>query len=157
MLTHHRGDVIAAARALAMTGQSTVLTHVVNDRGGWGRGFVLALSRVWPEPEERYRAWAAGQTRGPGLTLGVVQLVQVEPSLLVANCCAQAGYSTPGHPAFRPQAMGQCLSKLAARLPDHTFLMPRIGSGLGGYAWADVEPIVVSSLAGVKAIQVFIL
>jgi len=29
-----------------------VIAHVCNDSGGWGKGFVLALSRRWPEPEE---------------------------------------------------------------------------------------------------------
>lgn len=34
-----------------------VICHVCNDIGGWGRGFVLALSRRWPQPEADYRAW----------------------------------------------------------------------------------------------------
>jgi O-acetyl-ADP-ribose deacetylase (regulator of RNase III) len=29
-----------------------VIAHVCNDSGGWGKGFVLALSRRWPEPEK---------------------------------------------------------------------------------------------------------
>ncbi|WP_261986759.1 hypothetical protein [Actinomadura sp. HBU206391] len=32
-----------------------IITHVCNDRGGWGKGFVLAISRRWPEPEREYR------------------------------------------------------------------------------------------------------
>jgi len=36
-----------------------VIVHVCNDIGGWGRGFVLALSRAYPEAERRYRAWHA--------------------------------------------------------------------------------------------------
>lgn len=27
-----------------------VIAHVRNDLGGWGKGFVLAISRRWPEP-----------------------------------------------------------------------------------------------------------
>ena len=34
-----------------------IIAHVCNDIGGWGKGFVLALSRRWPEPERAYRAW----------------------------------------------------------------------------------------------------
>ncbi|MFE0817971.1 GNAT family N-acetyltransferase [Streptomyces sp. NPDC058794] len=34
-----------------------VIAHVCNDLGGWGKGFVLAISRRWPEPEAAYRAW----------------------------------------------------------------------------------------------------
>ena len=34
-----------------------IIAHICNDRGGWGKGFVVAISRRWPEPEEAYRAW----------------------------------------------------------------------------------------------------
>jgi O-acetyl-ADP-ribose deacetylase (regulator of RNase III) len=33
-----------------------VIAHVCNDSGGWGKGFVLAVSRRWPEPEAAYRS-----------------------------------------------------------------------------------------------------
>src|SRR5262245_22379163 len=32
-----------------------IIAHVCNDVGGWGAGFVLAVSRRWPEPERAYR------------------------------------------------------------------------------------------------------
>ena len=38
-----------------------IIVHVCNDIGGWGRGFVVALSKRWPEPERRYRAWSRGE------------------------------------------------------------------------------------------------
>lgn len=37
-----------------------ILVHVCNDLGKWGAGFVLAVSRRWPEPEAAYRAWHRG-------------------------------------------------------------------------------------------------
>ncbi len=48
-----------------------MVAHVCNDIGGWGKGFVLAVSRRWPEPEAAYRAWhrgAVGTTLGSGLS-----------------------------------------------------------------------------------------
>jgi hypothetical protein len=62
-----------------------------NDEGGWGRGFVLALSRRWSEPERRYRAWARGEEDSAPFALGQVQLVPVEESLWVANLIGQHG------------------------------------------------------------------
>jgi O-acetyl-ADP-ribose deacetylase (regulator of RNase III) len=45
-----------------------VIAHVCNDSGGWGKGFVLAVSRRWPEPEAAYRRWArSGQEFGLGM------------------------------------------------------------------------------------------
>lgn len=32
-----------------------VIAHICNDLGGSGKGFVLAISRHWPEPEHEYR------------------------------------------------------------------------------------------------------
>ena len=34
-----------------------LIAQVCNDLGGWGKGFVLAVSRRWPGPEAAYRAW----------------------------------------------------------------------------------------------------
>ena len=44
-----------------------LICHVCNDLGGWGKGFVLALSRRWDRPEAEYRAWhAQGKAAGFG-------------------------------------------------------------------------------------------
>src|SRR3954447_3543773 len=67
-----------------------IICHVCNDIGGWGKGFVLALSRRWPEPEADYRAgYAAGAEAG--CVLGAVRFVQVEPYIHVANMVGQRG------------------------------------------------------------------
>lgn len=34
-----------------------IIAHVCNDIGAWGRGFVLTLSRKFPEAERSYRRW----------------------------------------------------------------------------------------------------
>ncbi len=36
-----------------------LIAHIGNDLGGWGKGFVVAISRRWPEPEKAYRKWHA--------------------------------------------------------------------------------------------------
>src|SRR4029077_13113334 len=46
-----------------------IIAHVCNDLGRWGKGFVLALSRRWAQPERAYRDWhrdRAGNTFGLG-------------------------------------------------------------------------------------------
>ena len=55
-----------------------LIAHVCNDLGGWGKGFVLAISRRWPEPEAAYRRWHRERS-GNDFGLGAVQYVQVEP------------------------------------------------------------------------------
>jgi hypothetical protein len=56
--------VVGDATAPAGSGPR-VIVHVCNDVGKWGRGFVLALSRKWAEPERRERAWYRGAERLP--------------------------------------------------------------------------------------------
>ena len=61
-----------------------IIVHVCNDIGGWGRGFVTAISKRWAEPEQRYRAWHHGEETTP-FALGEVQFVSVADELWVAN------------------------------------------------------------------------
>ncbi|MBW3598142.1 MAG: Appr-1-p processing protein, partial [Planctomycetes bacterium] len=80
-----KGDATAPAGS-----GPTIIAHICNDSGGRGRGFVLAISARWPQPEARYREWhKAGADAG--FRLGAVQLVQVGESAWVANMVAQAG------------------------------------------------------------------
>jgi O-acetyl-ADP-ribose deacetylase (regulator of RNase III) len=125
---------------------SGVIAHVCNDSGGWGKGFVLAISRRWPEPEAAYRSWVRS---GQGFGLGMVQLVKVEDHLCVANMVAQHGYVSPANPvAIRYDALAQCLSKLAGRIGEGTIIhMPRIGCGLAGGSWDQIEPFLEEHLA----------
>ena len=132
------GDCLAIT---PMPGTLRVVAHVVNDAGGWGRGFVLPLAQRWPHVEQRYRQWAAG-TLGP-FVLGMVQPVTAEPGIVVLNLLAQHGYSKPGSPALQYDALTSCLTKAQqwadARSCPVEFHLPRLGCGLAGGHWPRVE------------------
>jgi hypothetical protein len=51
-----------------------LIAHVCNDIGGWGKGFVLALSRRWPEPEKRPTGRWHRERAGNDFGLGATQL-----------------------------------------------------------------------------------
>jgi O-acetyl-ADP-ribose deacetylase (regulator of RNase III) len=67
-----------------------IIAHICNDLGGWGKGFVVAISRRWPEPETAYRKWHASRAEND-FGLGHVQVVQVEKHIWVANMVGQHG------------------------------------------------------------------
>ena len=140
-LSYLTGDATAPSG-----GRPAVIAHVCNDSGGWGKGFVLAISRRWPEPEAAYRGWARS---GQGFGLGMIQLVKVEEQLQVANMVAQHSYVSRANPvAIRYDALGQCLSALAGRIEERTVIhMPRIGCGLAGGNWDQIEPLLEEHLA----------
>jgi O-acetyl-ADP-ribose deacetylase (regulator of RNase III) len=125
-----------------------LICHICNDLGGWGKGFVLAISRRWDAPEEQYRAWHAKRNEND-FGLGAVQFVQVEPYIWVANMVAQRGMK-PGSsgPPIRYEALAECLKKVATRSLElgASLHMPRIGCGLAGGQWSRVEPLILEHL-----------
>ena len=134
-----------------------IVCHICNDVGGWGKGFVVALSKRWPEPEAQYRAWCkAGESAG--FRLGAIQLVDVEPKLSVANMVAQRGVRpSDGVPPIRYDALRECLAALAehATSRNASVHMPRIGCGLAGGSWQEVEAIIQATLV-VSAVPVHV-
>lgn len=127
-----------------------LICHICNDLGGWGKGFVMAISRRWPAPEEQYRTWHRNRSKND-FGLGAVQFVQVEPHIWVANMVAQHGmkHGSSG-PPIRYQALGECLQKVAAKAAElkATIHTPRIGCGLAGGEWSRVDPLIEEHLCG---------
>lgn len=125
-----------------------IIAHICNDRGGWGKGFVVAVSKRWPEPEEAYRAWHRERVQND-FGLGAVQFVQVEEFIWVANMIGQHGMTGGSKgPPIRYEAVEACLDKvsLKAQEPGASIHMPRIGCGLAGGKWELIEPLIVKTL-----------
>ncbi|MEU9075919.1 macro domain-containing protein [Kitasatospora sp. NPDC004745] len=143
-ITYVRGD------ATAPLGKGVkVIAHVCNDLGGWGKGFVLALSGRWPEPEAAFRRWHR-ERAGNDFGLGALQLVRVGPYVWVANMVGQRGIRTgrsTGVPV-RYEAIDTALAALGDRALElgASVHMPRIGCGLAGGRWERVEPLVAARL-----------
>src|SRR5690349_15203247 len=134
-----------------------IIAHVCNDIGGWGRGFVLALSSRWEAPEQAYRAWFRGKDVIP-FQLGQVQLVSIERELWVANMLGQHGiHSKNGRPPISYDALRECLRRLARYAVDlnASVHMPRIGTGLAGGSWEKIRQLVDEELTA-KGVQVTI-
>lgn len=140
MIEYIKGD---ATRPDTSDGKTHVIAHVCNNLNAWGRGFVLAISKRWAEPEKAYRS-AFQREELPALGEG--QVVHVERNLFVANLIAQNGFASKKKPEVIDYvALEVCLNELAKLKPGHVH-MPRIGCGLGGGTWDKVEPIIQSAL-----------
>lgn len=131
-----------------------IIAHVCNDVGGWGRGFVLAVSARWKQPETMYRRWASGTTDEKlnelPFALGRVQFAPVSKNITVANMVAQHDTkpAKDGTPPIRYDALKLCLFSVAQRamLIKASVHMPRIGCGLAGGEWRAVEQIINDEL-----------
>jgi O-acetyl-ADP-ribose deacetylase (regulator of RNase III) len=113
-----------------------IIVHVCNDIGGWGRGFVMALSARWSQPEQRYRKWFQSKEN---FALGEVQFVPVAEDIWVANMIGQRDIKSDkdGNPPVRYDAIAKALEKVAAFAINRnaSIHMPRIGCGLAGGTW----------------------
>lgn len=119
-----------------------LIVHICNDIGAWGKGFVLAISKKWIEPECQYREWFKSQK---DFGLGKVQFVQVESNVFIANMIGQNKIKRANRQApIRHEAVEQCLMKVADfAINNQTSIhMPRIGCGLAGGNWNEIELII---------------
>lgn len=143
------GDVIKEARNTPENSR-IIIPHIVNNRNAFGAGFVLALSKVWDEPEARYRmAFTKSYPIGNSDLLGKIQVVNVEKNLYVCNMFAQVlGYDVDGNPPIRYEQLDWCLEQLnfVAEVLDAEIYAPRFGAGLAGGDWAKIEPMIENRL-----------
>jgi len=148
--------------------KSVIIAHCCNNKGGWGSGVVLAISKKWKLPEQSYRRWASGDRTPflsqdvkndsmPKFQLGNIQVVEVEDKIHVANMIAQHDVCFYGDiPPIRYDRLRQCFNKLAkaAKELDAYVALPRLGCGLAGGSWAVVEGLIKETLVpkGIKVI-----
>ena len=122
-----------------------IIAHICNDKGAWGAGFVMAISKKWKEPETLYRLKRIYE-------LGTVDYIDVdmENNIFVANMIAQhgTGKNLIGDIPLRYTALVDCLRKLndMAKHLNASVHMPKIGSGLAGGNWEVIEQIIRETL-----------
>lgn len=133
-----------------------IIAHICNDIGGWGKGFVTAISKRWKQPEIEYRQWFKNKEN---FNLGEIQIIQTEVDIWVCNMIAQHKIITHSLvPPIRHEAVEECLSRLAgeALQINASVHMPRIGCGLAGGKWEEIESIIERTLLA-KEVDVYII
>ena len=149
-ITYIKGDATSP-----QTAGMKIIAHICNDIGGWGKGFVLAISKRWQEPERQYRKW---YHEHENFKLGQVQFVSVTDYIIVANMIGQKGIKTGSKGApIRYEAVDECLKKLGDKAIEinASIHMPRIGCGLAGGKWDKIEPLIAKNLLD-RGISVFV-
>lgn len=125
-----------------------IIAHVCNDISAWGKGFVLAISKKWKEPEKQYRSLERDL-----MNLGYTQFVRVEDDIVIANMIAQRGIFRDDNnlAPIRYIAVEHCLKAVAerARATNACIVLPRIGTGLAGGKWSIMEKVIESAVGDV--------
>jgi O-acetyl-ADP-ribose deacetylase (regulator of RNase III) len=143
MITYLKGDATSPQAK-----GNKIICHVCNNLGRWGKGFVMAISKRWAEPEQTYRKWY-GERANNDFELGAVQFVQVDSYTWVANLIGQHGIKTGSKgPPIRYEAVENGLHKISQKATElgASVHMPRIGCGLAGGKWSNIEPLINKAL-----------
>lgn len=142
-ITYLKGDATAP-----ITEGNKIIVHICNDIGGWGKGFVLAISKKWKAPEKSYRDWYKNRVEND-FSLGNIQVIKVTEGIFIGNMIAQQGLKFKNNIVpIRYDAVTDCLNKIAIEAKElkASIHMPRIGCGLAGGKWEEIEPIITETL-----------
>ena len=130
--------------------ENTLIIHVVNLLGLWGKGFVLSLSKQFPSAKKEYLKWSKDKER---FRLGEAQFVCVgqQKPIFIANMLAQKGVRKNYKDSttyIDYDALRLCLKKVArfSLVNRLSIQMPKIGSGLAGGDWREIEKIINEEL-----------
>lgn len=139
--------------------KTKVILHCCNDLGGWGSGFVVALSNRYLNVDVAYRNWfhqtgavspfdiLYESSKVPGL--GEIQVLELSPKLLLCNMIGQHGVGHLGvTPPIRYEAFEQGFQALndffsLMDITDASIHCPRLGCGLAGGDWAKVSDLLM--------------
>tara|TARA_Y100000310_G_scaffold56232_1_gene51590 strand:+ start:26483 stop:26977 length:495 start_codon:yes stop_codon:yes gene_type:complete len=121
-----------------------VIPHVCNDAGGWGAGFVVALSKRWRHPEEGYRRMEK--------KLGSISTVNIGDGPVVINMIAQRGYidSEMNPRPLKYNALVECMEKVGKTYAainsvgeeKYVIHCPKFGSDLAGGRWEFILDLI---------------
>lgn len=107
-----------------------IIAHGVNCQGVMGSGVARALYTKWPIVKEAYLSLKEHK-------LGLIQQVYVDFGLSVFNCHTQEFYGIDNKVYANFDTVVKCMEVCATI--DYIVNIPKIGCGLGGLDWNDLE------------------
>lgn len=139
-VTYKQGDIFADLDAI--DGHNTLI-HICNNKGGWGKGFVLALSKFNKLPEKVFKDSFKDDIN---CSLGCIQNIEISKKLMVVNMIAQNGYKSNTNPIpLDYGALDMCLESISDQIIKckifTTIIAPKIGTGLAGGNWTLIESL----------------
>jgi hypothetical protein len=137
MIAHRTADLFEYA---LNEKKPDAISHVVNNVGEWGAGFVLPLASEFPEAKIYYdHEWE-------DYSLGEVQRVVTNRGVHIYNLFAQDGVG--GKRPLRYGWLAKSLRQMGDMINEGASVyMPRIGCGLAGGSWEVVEPLIEEGLS----------
>jgi O-acetyl-ADP-ribose deacetylase (regulator of RNase III) len=131
------------------------IVHVNNDIGAWGKGFVVPLGKRYPQAKLDYDSWRKECGTYSRMPLGECRISgpffinnDIDKRIYVSNMIGQYGIKLRenGKPPVEYSAIHKALDSTVKKLYELTgkkciIHMPRIGCGLAGGKWTEIEKI----------------
>lgn len=132
-----------------------IIAHVVNNKGAFGAGVALQISKQFPDAKRHYKEWTHSST----FKLGAVEFTIIETEyLVIAHLCAQDGLPEEGNPTpLRYGAMKDCIVKLGIAAEDMKaeIHMPKIGCGYARGKWPLITPFLEKWIPNTVPVTVY--
>lgn len=143
VIRYRRGDLLVA--------DATVIAHGCNVIGRMGAGIAAQIRRAYPEMFEDY----VKRCRRREFSVGTAYLFRLADGRGVINIGTQG---RDGAELWAIDLGFRALRDLCERSAIGTVAMPKIGTGLGGLSWTDVEPLLVRAFEGSEiVVDVYVL
>lgn len=144
MINYIKGNV------LQNSNENRVICHIVNNKGGFGKGFALQVKNKYPIVRDRYKDWyhLSFLSNDHTFKLGTIQKIDVDENLSFINMLCQDGYKNKGN--TQPlvyDALELCLLQVNESYLSKQIWMPKIGIGLAGGEWSTIEEIIERCLS----------
>lgn len=109
------------------TPDKTLIAHVCNDKGGFGKGFVSSLTKAFPRAKESYLEWFKEKDFG----LGKTKFVDLGNNIQVAHMVAQ---TLGGDRPLYYNHLVKCMEEVASVVLSENLkiVAPLFGSNLAG-------------------------
>lgn len=138
-----------------------IIVQGCNAQGKMGSGAAKAIRDKWPQVFLPYHHFCTNIVDASKKSaLGVVVLVEITPTLFIANGITQIFYGTDGKRYADLDAIRNVLYAVGTHSVNSGMLpiyLPKLGSGLGGLDWdTEVLPIVEQFADDVPSIDIHV-
>lgn len=144
MIEHIKGDCLQDSDI------PRFILQVVNNKGGFGKGFALATANKYPEVVTKYKEWYGNSIlyNSHQFRMGAIQKIRIDNKLTFINLLCQDGYKTNKNPQpLKYDGLLICLQQVQMINDDREIWIPYLmGCGLAGGDWDKVKEIINEAL-----------
>jgi O-acetyl-ADP-ribose deacetylase (regulator of RNase III) len=139
-----RGDLLKA--------EVDAIVNATNTVGVMGKGLALQIKKVFPDVFAAYVTACKDKT----IAIGRVHVVErASTPRFVINFPTKTDYRKPSKLEYIDAGLPDLIDQVRERA-IRSIAIPALGCGLGGLAWNDVKPRIVSAFAALPEVQVLL-